>query len=310
MCERISEDLALHVLRVHATVGTGLRRTYRDDAARSNSVRSAAAQTVLDEHCGAIVVHELQGDLYFASMEVAFRSIVDDASDAEFVVLDFRRVVKIDRAARSLLNALDGVLTASGRTLVFAHADSSELDALPSAGWGTFADVDLALEWCEDQLLTRVLGTELLVDLPLHEQELLRDLSEDEVGAISARATIDTVASGTTVVREGEPADALYFVLSGVVSVRLGLGTDGRERRLATFGPGMAFGEMALIDDGKRSADVVTDEITTLARIAVADLRELGATHPELLATLYRNLSCQLAAWLQRANAQVRALDR
>ncbi len=310
VCERISEDLALHVLRVHATVGTGLGRTYRDDAARSNSVRSAAAQTVLNEHGGAIVVHELQGDLYFASMEVAFRSIVDDASDAEFVVLDFRRVVKIDRAARSLLDSLDGVLTASGRTLVFAHADSCDLDAAASSDWGTFADVDLALEWCEDQLLTRVLGTELLVDLPLHEQELLRDLSDDEVGAISARATIDTVASGTTVVREGERADALYFVLSGVVSVRLGLGTDGRERRLATFGPGMAFGEMALIDDGIRTADVVTDEVATLARIAVADLRELGAAHPELMATLYRNLSCQLAAWLQRANAQVRALDR
>ena len=310
VCERISEDLALHVLRVHATVGTGLRRTYRDDAARSNSVRSAAAQTVLDEHGGAIVVHELQGDLYFASMEVAFRSIVDDVSEAEFVVLDFRRVVKIDRAARSLLNALDGVLTASGRTLVCAHADSCELDASPPSGWGAFADVDLALEWCEDQLLTRVLGSEVLVDLPLHAQELLRDLSADEVSAISARATIDTVASGTTVVSEGEPADALYFVLSGIVSVRLGLEADGRERRLATFGPGMAFGEMALIDDGKRSADVVTNEITTLARIAVADLRELGATHPELMATLYRNLSCQLAAWLQRANAQVRALDR
>lgn len=310
VCERISEDLALHVLRVHSTIGSVVRRTYRDTAARSNYVRSEAEQTVLAEHDGAIVVHELQGDLYFSSMEIAFRAITEDSDDAVFVVLDFRRVTNADDAARSLLSSLDEAMRGSGRVLVFAHAGDAELGTAEPNNPAGFADVDGALEWCEDQLLARTLGTTTDVTAPLSTQELLRDLSPVDLAALEAIATIATVPAGEVVVREGEAADALYFVLSGQVSVRLDLLPGGRERRLATFGPGMAFGEMALIDDGIRSADVVTDAVTTLARIAVADLHELGATHVDLMTTLFRNLSCQLANWLHRANAQVRALDQ
>ena len=310
VCERISQDLALHVLRVHSTIASVVRRTYRDTAARSNYVRSEAEQSVLAEHDGAIVVHELQGDLYFSSMEIAFREITEDSDDAEFVVLDFRRVTNIDDAARSLLDSLDEAMTDSGRALVFAHTETIELKTAEPTNPASFADVDGALEWCEEHLLARSLGSTVATTAPLEAQALLRDISPVDLAALEAIATMTTIPAGEVVVREGAPADALYFVLAGLVSVRLDLLPEGRERRLATFGPGMAFGEMALIDDGIRTADVVTDEATTLARIEVADLRELGTTHPDLMATLFRNLSCQLANWLHRANAQVRALDQ
>jgi Glutaminase len=310
VCERISEDLALHVLRVHSTIGSVVRRTYRDTAARSNYVRSEAEQTVLAEHDGAIVVHELQGDLYFSSMEIAFRAITEDSDDAEFVVLDFRRVTNVDDAARSLLSSLEEAMRGSGRVLVFAHAGDSELETAEPTNPAGFADVDGALEWCEDQLLGRTLGPTTGVTAPFNAQELLRDLSPVDLAALEAIATIATIPAREVVVREGEPADALYFVLSGLVSVRLDLPPEGRERRLATIGLGMAFGEMALIDDGIRTADVVTDAVTTLARVGVADLHELGTTHVDLMAALFRNLSRQLANWLHRANAQVRALDQ
>jgi glutaminase len=309
VCERISEDLALHVLRVHPTVGSGVRRTYRGGAARSNVVRPAAALQFLDHHDGAIVVHEMQGDLHFTSMESAFRAITDDIADAEYVILDFRRVMNVDNAARSLLDSLDELLTMSTRTLVIAHAAESDLTNPTWSERAAFSDVDLALEWCEDQLLARTASPPDEFTAPLAAQELLHGLSAEELAAIDAIATVSVVPAGTVVVREGEPADALYFVLSGEVSVRLGVGGEGRQRRLATFGPGLAFGEMALIDDGVRTADVFTDTDSTLAAVTVADLDTLGAAHPVLIATLLRNLSCQLAAWLQRANAQVRALD-
>ena len=71
---RLRADLAttssLHVLRVHSTAGAVVRRTYRGVAARSNRVRPEPEVRVLDRHERDVVVHELQGDLYFASMEV------------------------------------------------------------------------------------------------------------------------------------------------------------------------------------------------------------------------------------------------
>ncbi len=308
VCERISQDLALHVLRVHSTVNAVLRRTYRGGAARSNHVRSEAELAVLADHDRAIVVHELQGDLYFSSMEVAFGSISDESEDARFVVLDLRRVTNVDATARSFLGSIEEAFTRSGRVLVLANAAPLGVVPVEAPSSRSFADVDLALEWCEDQLLEQVSGGGVVVPATLHAQDLLDGLSAAELRAVEAVATVATVPVGQVVVREGDPADALYFVLAGRVSVRLGLHAGGAARRLATFGPGRAFGEMALIEDGVRTADVVTDATSTLARVGVPELRALGDEHPDLMARLYRNLSRQLAGRLQRANAQVRAL--
>ncbi len=67
--------------------------------------------------------------------------------------------------------------------------------------------------------------------------------------------------------REGDHADAIFFVLSGLVSVRLPLAGTGRDRRLATLGAGVAVGEMAFLDEGQRSADVVAERDSMLARL-------------------------------------------
>ena len=101
----------------------------------------------------------------------------------------------------------------------------------------------------------------------------------------------------------------MYFVLEGSVSVRVPL-ASGRSRRLSTLGAGVAFGEMAILDDQPRSADVVADEDGALARLSVDDLRDLAIEHPNLGATLYRNLSVALSRRLRSANEQVRALEQ
>jgi CRP-like cAMP-binding protein len=140
-------------------------------------------------------------------------------------------------------------------------------------------------------------------------QEMLQGLSDDEFAALEAVADLQVAKAGETVVREGDDGDAIYFVLTGEVTVRVQLG-DGRSHRLSTLGPGVAFGEMAMLDDSKRSADVVADDDTLLARVAVADLRELGERWPNLTATVYRNLATNLARRLRAANSQVRALEQ
>jgi glutaminase len=127
--------------------------------------------------------------------------------------------------------------------------------------------------------------------------------------AVELVAELQPVTTGDVIVRTGDAADAMYFVLEGSVSVRVPL-ASGRSRRLSTLGAGVAFGEMAILDDQPRSADVVADEDGALARLAVDDLRELAIEHPNLAATLYRNLSVALSRRLRSANEQVRALEQ
>jgi len=114
------------------------------------------------------------------------------------------------------------------------------------------------------------------------------------------------------VFEHGAPADSVAFILEGRVSVRLPvlLDGDGRTRRLATFGPGVSVGEMALLDETTRSADVVCDEPSRLASLSVRSLRRLEADHPSIGRHIDANIARVLAARLRAANMQIQALER
>jgi glutaminase len=312
VCEQISKDHALHLLRVHAPGRNVVRRTYRGDEFRSNRQRPEHEERLLSERSHAIVVHELQGDLHFASTEIAFQTIVTNLEGVALVVLDLRRVGDVDSAAAGLLAALDATL-GDAITLVLAHvgARAHQLVASVVAETPMLANVDAALEWCEDRLLDPTIDAPISAEvaIDLSDADLLRGLDAGQVAAVAALARSETYQAGETILREGEEADAVYLLVSGTVTVWLDVGEDGRRHRLATFGPGMAFGEMALLVEGPRSADVAADQRVVAARLALNDLRELEAHAPELLAIIYRNLARTLGGRLRRANAQVRALE-
>lgn len=312
VCERLSQDHSLHLLRVHSASRNVVRRTYRGDEFRSNRQRPEPEERLLSERAHGIVVHELQGDLHFGSTEIAFQTIVSDLEDVEYVVLDLRRVGDVDSAAAGLLAALDDTLGADAQ-LVLAHVGPSARQLVTSIATETplLANIDAALEWCESQLVegaTHDPATHV-VRIELRDHDLLRGLTDEQVAAISGLAQIERYPAGEVVLREGDRADAVFLLLAGTVTVWLAVGEDGRRHRLATFGPGMAFGEMALLVEGPRSADVEADEPVVAARLALADLRALELRRPDLIAVIYQNLARTLGGRLRRANAQVRALE-
>lgn len=313
-CRRLASDFSLHPLRFRPQVAAVIRRSYRGDQARSNRVRTRPAHDILSVAGRSIVVYELEGDLYFASMERVFRAVVGELGDVEYVVLDFRRVGDIDGAALEMLVDLQHALDAAAVSLVLAHVDprsggNAPLGALSALGARCCASVDAALECCEDALLAHA-GDELSEPPPvLAVQELLVGLTDAEIAAIDAVAELELVNAGDTIVREGDDGGTLFFLLSGRVNVQVQL--DGaRTHRLSTLGPGVAFGELAMLDQSRRSADVVADDDSVLARVAVDDLRKLGDRFPQMMATIYCNLATNLARRLRAANEQVRALGQ
>lgn len=88
--------------------------------------------------------------------------------------------------------------------------------------------------------------------------------------------------AGQTIVREGEPADALYVVKSGEARVMVGaesLDDDGQLQ----IGPGECFGEMALLADSPRTASVVAQTEVTVWRLSRARFDVL-MTHERAIA--------------------------
>jgi voltage-gated potassium channel len=83
----------------------------------------------------------------------------------------------------------------------------------------------------------------------------------------------------TLIIRKGQKGDCMYFIASGEVEVEL----PGKKIRL---GEGAFFGEMALLGNNLRSADIITTRLSKLLVLDLVDFRLLMARHPDLAQTI------------------------
>lgn len=87
------------------------------------------------------------------------------------------------------------------------------------------------------------------------------------------------VPANQVLVRRGDPADAMYFVLSGEVAVDVA-------PEPVRLGPGHFLGEIALLKESSRTATVTAMSDCQLLALGVADFRRLMAEHPDLKAAI------------------------
>ena len=93
----------------------------------------------------------------------------------------------------------------------------------------------------------------------------------------------------STVIAAGDPADALYVVISGRLKVMMS-DNEGREVILAILSQGDFFGEMGLIDQAPRSATVVTIESCELLTITQTDFTRCLQKNFDLTMNVIRGL--------------------
>ena len=99
---------------------------------------------------------------------------------------------------------------------------------------------------------------------------------------------VEVVNTGEYLFKEGDFGNCMYLVKSGQIDVKVG------ERLLGTFGPGEILGEMALIDQARRSANAVASANSEIISINEGRFHRLIEQHPgfalELLRTICRRL--------------------
>jgi len=138
--------------------------------------------------------------------------------------------------------------------------------------------------------------------------KILAELNDAQLEHLLDFMELQRVPQWSVVVRQGDPGDAMFLILSGELRARTMIGH--RETILATFGPGDFFGDMSLFDHGPRSADVVANADSTVLRISVAAFDRLTREAPALATPFLRATAKTLAARIRADNKRFNQLTQ
>lgn len=310
VCEELSRVFGLHLLNRSGNVRACIVADYDIARMPSRRMRQPHEQTILDAHADEIRVLELAGTLTFANMDYISRRLFDTARPV-FIVLDLSRVSTVSKAAATLFGDLATELTTGQATIILSGVSpqsplaSSVKGYLKSTeGIRWFSTLDESIEWAEDQLIYRHGGfTDLIEFADFTQQSLLAGLAPDELDALAEVALSRVYKAGQRIIATGDPANSVFFLQSGMVSVKLANGT-----RLASLVSGMAFGEMALIES-PRMADVWADTPVRCLELPIDRLDVFRERYPHVGERIMRNLATLLARRLAQANLRVDLLQ-
>lgn len=110
-------------------------------------------------------------------------------------------------------------------------------------------------------------------------------LPQEAISRLAAQAQRVLLSEGEFLCRRGDPGPDLYFIEVGALEVRQG------KRLLALMGRGQVVGELAVLDERPRAADLVASEATTVLLIPGPLFRELLGEYPQFPKQLLAALS-------------------
>ncbi len=133
--------------------------------------------------------------------------------------------------------------------------------------------------------------------------------NNDFMNEISKISTIRKFRKDELIIKEGEIGSEMFIVYTGAVEIikRTRAGDDYTVVKLKAE-HNIFFGEMALIDDDKRSATVLSSEDSTFIVIEKDDFIKLGNKHPEIGLPVTRVILKTLASRLRKTNEDMLTL--
>lgn len=114
---------------------------------------------------------------------------------------------------------------------------------------------------------------------------LFRDLPGADLDELARHAVTKRYRKNTVVISKGDQGDSLYLIRTGRVRVYLD-NEDGDELTLLTLGPGESFGELALLSDQPRVANVITLEDCELSQLSKAAFLDCVHSRPDICVRL------------------------
>jgi sulfate permease, SulP family len=286
---------------------------------RSNVDRSPAALAVLKEQGHSIRVIKLEGFIFFGTAYSVLTKIqqmiaTPGPRPLRYLVVDFRDVPASDSSAMLAFSKIRTLCERNACRLIFTRMNATIEQQFRQAGLDPetmdilyFADLDVALEHCEERLLAGAAGTGLTADVSIWER--IRKVLPEGASLSSFMAYLEprTFQPGEYLVRQGGPSDEIVFIESGRVTVSLAL-PDGRSMRLRSMTVGTMIGEIGMYLNQPRNASAVADHETQAYVLSADSLRRMEARDPQLANALHNAIVSLLAERLSDTNKLLQRL--
>ena len=284
-----------------------IRRAISGAERRSSIVRAPETAARLREAGTRTRIYTLQGFLFFLNGQAIHRRVAAEAATLRVLILDFRDCVGLDSSALVAFRKIGQRAEARGFDVLLAHLGPTMLRQFARNGLTagprirTLPTLDEALRDAEATLLAEAGIPE--AGATAH---FARHLSDQlgctiEPGELAPYLTVRDLETGATLMRQGEAADALYFLEQGLVSIEIAV--PGRPHmRLRTTAAGTVIGEVALVQGGQRTATAVAETPCRVVGIDRDGLARMERERPDLALRVQRFLILELAGKLTDTN--------
>lgn len=277
--------------------------------------RSEAERRQLDRHGHELMVVQLQGFLFFGTASALLERLerrVKGGPRLHSLIIDFSRVTGVDSTGLATIGDVAKLATAAGFELALCAVPGpieKLLSRRRAANLGRhFTSLDEALEHAEERLLERLavqrtgFGTE--VDAVAYYSDPTFDFA-----ALMPYLTRHELRAGDVLIRKGDEANVLYFLMHGQMTA-LAEGEGGAVTRFETLRAGGLLGELGFYLGGERSATVRADYDSVLLALDNAALERVLAAAPTLAAELHKQVARLMARRVLHLMEALEAVQR
>lgn len=133
--------------------------------------------------------------------------------------------------------------------------------------------------------------------------ELFRGLNDSQFQRLAGISKRESYGQGEVICRQGDAGDRMFVVAEGQVEIKLE-DRQGESRSAVYLGEGQVIGEMALVDQGKRSATVVAVQSNTIVfSIPNRDFTALCQSDTAIGYVMMRNIAQDLSFKLRHRDS-------
>lgn len=283
---------------------------------RSSLDRSRDEQALLSAHGGKIRGLNLQSYLFFGSANRLYqhvKALLQRHPECRFLIFDFKLVTGIDSSAAYSFDQIKRTAEDRGIRLVLVHLPGTAEKALRasgfiSAGVRIMPELDRALEWCENEIIAQHREQ-------AQEEASLRDWFTAILGndadalQLMHRCERLEISAGEVIVRAGEAAKSMHFILEGRLGIMIPA-EQGGMTRVRSLGRYTTIGEMGLVAQAPRSATIQAEVDSVLYVLSTQQFEALKQESPALGQKLLTYFVTVMAERLTFANRVIAVLRR